>query len=63
MHLKLEIAQCVVHWRHQMENGYLMWTSHGRELSREKKDGPWHKWCCYCCGPKCGDRGVEEDSE
>jgi len=32
------VATSVSHWRHQMENGYNMWSSHGRELSHEKKD-------------------------
>jgi translation initiation factor 3 subunit B len=32
------VATSVSHWRHQMENGYIMWSSHGRELAHEKKD-------------------------
>ena len=32
------VATSVSHWRHQMENGFMMWSSHGRELSHEKKD-------------------------
>ena len=32
------VATSVSHWRHQMENGYILWSSHGRELSHEKKD-------------------------
>ena len=32
------VASSVSHWRHQMENGYMLWSSHGRELSHEKKD-------------------------
>jgi len=32
------VATSVSHWRHQMENGYIMWSSHGRELNHEKKD-------------------------
>merc|ERR1740138_807867 len=32
------VATSVSHWRHQMEHGYIMWSSHGRELSHEKKD-------------------------
>jgi translation initiation factor 3 subunit B len=32
------IATSVSHWRHQMENGFILWSSHGRELSHEKKD-------------------------
>jgi len=32
------VATSVSHWRHQMENGFTMWSSHGRELFHEKKD-------------------------
>ena len=32
------ITTSVSHWRHQMENGYILWSSHGRELAHEKKD-------------------------
>jgi len=32
------VATSVSHWRHQMENGFTMWSSHGRELYHEKKD-------------------------
>jgi len=32
------VATSVSHWKHQMENGYHLWTSHGRELMHEKKD-------------------------
>jgi len=32
------VASSVSHWKHQMENGYHMWTSHGRELRHEKKE-------------------------
>jgi len=32
------VATSVSHWRHQMENGFILWSSHGRELSHEKKD-------------------------
>ena len=32
------VATSVSHWRHQMENGFIMWSSHGHELSHEKKD-------------------------
>merc|ERR1712054_151539 len=32
------VATSVSHWRHQMENGYHMWTSHGRELRHDKKE-------------------------
>ena len=36
------IATSVSHWRHQMENGFILWSSHGRELSHEKKDKFFH---------------------
>jgi len=32
------VATSVSHWRHQMENGFMMWSSHGRELSHTKQD-------------------------
>jgi len=32
------VATSVSHWRHQMENGFTMYSSHGRELYHEKKD-------------------------
>ena len=32
------VATSVSHWRHQMENGFTMWSSHGRELFHAKKD-------------------------
>jgi translation initiation factor 3 subunit B len=32
------IATSVSHWRHQMENGFIIWSSHGRELGHEKKE-------------------------
>eukprot|EP00308_Calcidiscus_leptoporus_P021349 CAMPEP_0119378408 /NCGR_PEP_ID=MMETSP1334-20130426/48186_1 /TAXON_ID=127549 /ORGANISM="Calcidiscus leptoporus, Strain RCC1130" /LENGTH=665 /DNA_ID=CAMNT_0007397605 /DNA_START=14 /DNA_END=2011 /DNA_ORIENTATION=- len=32
------VATSVSHWRHQMENGYNMWSSHGRPLGHIKHD-------------------------
>ena len=32
------VATSVSHWRHQMENGWQMWSSHGRNLGHCKKD-------------------------
>jgi len=32
------VATSVSHWRHQMENGYNMWSSHGRPLGHVKHD-------------------------
>ena len=28
----------VAHWRHQMENGYNLWSSHGRQLDHRRRD-------------------------
>mmetsp|Transcript_34406 Transcript_34406/g.107948 ORF Transcript_34406/g.107948 Transcript_34406/m.107948 type:complete len:675 (+) Transcript_34406:83-2107(+) len=28
----------VAHWRHQMENGYNLWSSHGRQLDHRRSD-------------------------
>jgi len=32
------VATSVAHWRHQMENGYNLWSSHGRPLGHEKHE-------------------------
>jgi len=32
------VATSVRHWRHQMENGYNLWSSHGRPLGHTKHD-------------------------
>ena len=32
------VATSVSHWCHQMENGYYLWSSHGRELAHDKKE-------------------------
>jgi len=32
------VGSSVSHWRHQMENGFMLWSSHGRELSHIKQD-------------------------
>eukprot|EP00310_Coccolithus_braarudii_P012456 CAMPEP_0183351492 /NCGR_PEP_ID=MMETSP0164_2-20130417/25201_1 /TAXON_ID=221442 /ORGANISM="Coccolithus pelagicus ssp braarudi, Strain PLY182g" /LENGTH=673 /DNA_ID=CAMNT_0025523685 /DNA_START=48 /DNA_END=2069 /DNA_ORIENTATION=+ len=32
------VATSVSHWRHQMENGYNLWTSHGRQCGHVKQD-------------------------
>ena len=32
------VATSVSHWKHQMENGFIMWSSHGRELLHTKHD-------------------------
>ena len=32
------VATSVSHWRHQMENGYNVWTSQGRQLKHQRQD-------------------------
>eukprot|EP00964_Phaeocystis_antarctica_P030438 scaffold17199_cov66-Phaeocystis_antarctica.AAC.2 len=32
------VATSVSHWRHQMENGYNIWTSQGRQLKHQRQD-------------------------
>uniref|UniRef100_A0A7S3WP66 Eukaryotic translation initiation factor 3 subunit B n=1 Tax=Strombidinopsis acuminata TaxID=141414 RepID=A0A7S3WP66_9SPIT len=32
------VTTSVSHWRHQMENGYNLWTSHGRQLDHKRYD-------------------------
>jgi len=32
------VATAVSHWRHQMENGYNIWSSHGRQVGHVRED-------------------------
>ena len=32
------VATSVAHWRHQMENGYNIWTSQGRQIKHQRQD-------------------------
>ncbi len=32
------VTTSVCHWRHQMENGYNIWSSHGKQLDRMRRD-------------------------
>ena len=32
------VATAVSHWRHQMENGYNIWTSQGRQVAHVRQD-------------------------